>query len=367
MLKKIIVSLVFLAIPLFSLAEQLQINNDAPTTYVVEKGDTLWDISAVFLKQPWLWPKLWRINPDIENPHLIYPGDILKLVFDENGEAMLIVETAQVKPSYKWSPKIRKQVKDDSAIKLLPLEIIAPFIRYDHLFSTEQLEKLPYIVGNDEGYKSGVGGFKVYVNSDLDLAKTYAIYDQGKEVFDPETEESLGFYVNLVGTAQTLRVGDMANNKPATLHVNNAKREIRSGHYVVPVHEGQLLPSLFKMRAAEESLTGFIIKATSNAREFGRFEVVMINRGKEHQVQVGDVMAIKRKSPAVVETSDGPVYSTEAPRWSRGFSAENSDYDMPEESLGELMVFKVYQQASMALILQTDKPARLHDSVTAPE
>ena len=364
MLKKIIVSLAFLAIPLFSLAEQLQINNDAPKIYVVEKGDTLWDISAIFLKQPWLWPKLWRLNPEIDNPHLIYPGDVLKLVFDENGEPMLVVETVKVKPSYKWSPKIRQQVKDESAIRLLPLEVIAPFVRYDQLFTAEQLESLPYIIGNDEGYKSGVNGFKVYVNSDLDLAKTYAIYSQGEELFDPEIEESLGFYVNLVGTAQALSTGDMANNKPATLHVNNAKREIRSGDFVAPVHDGQLLPSLFKMRAADKSLRGSIVKAANNGREFSRFEVVIINRGMEQQVQVGDVMSIKRKSPAVVETDSDPVYSTEASRWDRLLSV---DYDMPEESVGELMVFKVYQKASMALILHSSKPARLLDAVTSPE
>ncbi len=367
MLKKILLTLSLFACSLIVLAEQLKINDDAPKTYVVTKGDTLWDISAIFLEQPWLWPKLWRLNPEINNPHLIYPGDVLTLVFDEQGEPMLVVEPIKVKPSYKWSPKIRQQDKNDSAIRLLPLEVIAPFIKYDHLFSAEQLEQLPYVIGSDEGYRSSITGFKVYVNKDLDLAKTYAIYNKGEEIIDPETEESLGFYVDLVATAQALRAGNMSDNEPATLKVNTAKREIRSGDYVVPVYEGQMLPSIFSMKAVGKEFRGAIVKAASDGREFSKLEVVMINRGFDDKVAVGDVMAIKRLSPGVVETSTGPKYTHEAPRWDRMLATDGSDYKMPEESLGELMVFKVYQEASMALILRTEKPARLLDIVTAPE
>lgn len=377
MLKKIILSLSLLSCPLLSLADQIKLNEDAPKTYLVEKGDTLWDISAVFLEQPWLWPQLWRLNPEINNPHLIYPGDVLKLVMDDNGEPMLIVDntdadkvvtpvaTPKEKASYKWSPKARMTMKDKSAVELLPLEVIAPYLKYDHLFTEEQLSQLPHIIGSDEGYRMTIDGFKVYVNSDLDLAHTYAIYDQGEELFDPETEESLGFYVNLVGTAQAIRTGNMADNEPATMKVTSAKREIHAGDYVVPVNEGQMLPSIVTMKAVDDSLRGAIVKASSDNREFGKFEVVMINRGTNHNVTIGDVMAIKRPSPAVLKTADGPKYKAEAPRWNRMLSDE-SDYKMPEEPLGELIVFKVFDQASMGLILRTEKPARLKDIITAP-
>lgn len=367
MLKKIILTFSLLACSIISLADQLKINDNAPKTHIVVKGDTLWDISAIFLKQPWLWPKLWRLNPEISNPHLIYPGDIITLIFDDKGEPMLVLEQVKVKASYKWSPKIRQKSKNDMAIRLLPLEVIAPFIKYDHLFSAEQLEKFPYVIGSDEGYKSSVNGFKVYVNKNLDLAKTYAIYNKGEEVIDPETHDSLGFYIDLVATGQALRIGNQDKNEPATLKVSTAKREIRSGNIVVPVHDGQMFPSVFTMKAADKSLRGAIIKASSDGREFGKLEVVMINRGTDHQVSVGDVMAIKRLSPGVVDTSTGPEYTIEASRWNRLRTSDGSDYKMPEELLGELMVFKVYQQASMALILRTEKPARLEDVVTAPE
>ena len=367
MLKKIILALSLLMCPLILLADQLKINDNAPKTYVVKKGDTLWDISGIFLEQPWLWPKLWRLNPEINNPHLIYPGDILRLVFDEQGQPMLVVEPVKVKPSYKWTPKVRQQNKNDSAIRLLPLEVVAPFIKYDHLFSEEELELFPHVIGSDEGYRSSVTGFKIYVNKDLELAKTYAIYNKGEEIIDPETEESLGYYVDLVATGQAIRTGNMADKEPATIKVSTAKREILSGNLVVPVHDGQMLPSVFTMQAVDKDFHGTIIKAASDNREFGKLEVVMINRGLDDQVAVGDVMAIKRLSPGVVETSTGPKYTKEASRWNRMLASDGSDYKMPEEQLGQLMVFKVYPEASMALILRTHKPIRLHDLVAAPE
>ncbi|MCP4985911.1 MAG: LysM peptidoglycan-binding domain-containing protein [Colwellia sp.] len=362
MLKKIIFSLSLISCPLLALADQIKLNDDAPKTYVVVKGDTLWDISTIFLEQPWLWPKLWRLNSDINNPHLIYPGDTLKLVLNEKGEPQLVVEP--VKASYKWSPKIRKENKKDSAITLLPLEVVAPFLRYDHLFSEDELEGLPYIIGSDEGYRMTTKDFKVYVNADLELAQSYAIYDKGVELFDPETDDSLGFYVNLVGTGQVLKRGDIKNDVPATLNVGSIKKEIHAGNYVVPVNDGQLLPAVFSMKSANESLRGSIVKATSNGREFAKLEVVMINRGIDHDVTVGDVMAIKRTSPSVVDIGNGPAYTSETSRWNK---ITGSAYKMPEEQLGELMVFKVYQKASMALILHTDKPARINDLITAPE
>ncbi len=365
MLKKIILTLSLFTSSLIALADQLKINDDAPKIHVVVKGDTLWDISAIFLEQPWLWPKLWRLNPEINNPHLIYPGDIIMLIFDEKGEPMLMLQP--VKASYKWSPKIRQTSKDNKAIRLLPLAVIAPFIKYEHLFSAEQLEKSPYVIGSDEGYNLSINGFKVYINKELELAKTYAVYHKREEVIDPETADSLGFYVDLVATGQVLRAGNKNEKEPATLKVSTAKREIRSGDFIVPVHEGQMYPSVLKMKAADKSLRGNIIKASSNGREFGKLEVVIVNRGTEHHVTVGDVMAIKRSSPGILDTSRGPKYVMETPGWNRLLTSNSVNYKMPEERLGELIVFKVYQKASMALILRTEKPARLQDVVTAPE
>jgi len=374
MLKKIILSAAFFALPLISVADELQLSDGAPETYIVEEGDTLWDISALFLEQPWLWPQLWRMNPEINNPHLIYPGDVLKLIYDENGEPQLViveeveepVEVVKVKPTIKMGPMLRKDIKE-RPISTLPLNVIAPYIKYDSLLTQQEIDSAPHVLGSEHGYKSSLDGFKIYVTDNLALGNSYAIYHKGEELFDPESKESLGFYVRLSGTAQAVREGDMENRRPGTLLVNSVSREIRPGNIVLPLNQGQLYPSFFVMQKADESVKGKIIKSSSGGREFGKLDVVMINRGSEHSLKQGDILSVLRKSPGIVETQEGPQYTSDSSHWSRLWTKNGSAYDMPEEPLGEVMVFKVYQKASMALILRTEKPARVMDSVAAPE
>lgn len=343
------------------LADELTLNPNAPKSYIVKKGDTLWDISGIFLKQPWLWPKLWRLNPEINNPHLIYPGDELRLVFDEQGQPMLV----KGKPELKWSPSIRKQLKDQNPVSTIPLEVIAPFIHYDSVKNEQEFDLLPYVIGSDEGYKSSIDGFKVYVNQDLIVGQSYGIYHKGNEIIDPESAESLGFNVKLVGTGKAISGGNMSQKQPSTIYVEGAKREIRSGAYVIPVNNDQQYPSVFTMRAGNTT-KGLIVGSAIELREFAKYDVVMINKGNQQNVQAGDVLTVKRKSPAVVETSNGPQYTNDSSRWNRMASSGASGYDMPDESIGQVMVFKVYDKVSMALILNSEKPLRVLDGVTAP-
>ena len=363
MYKKILVLLFCIMLPMITaVADELTLKKDAPKTYVVKKGDTLWDISGVFLKQPWLWPKLWRLNPEINNPHLIYPGDELRLVFDENGQPMLV----KGKPELKWSPKVRKQLKDQSPVSIIPLSEISAYLRYENLFTQEQIDSLPYVLGSDEGHKSSIDNFKLYVKGNLVLGQSYGIYNKGDKIIDPETNELIGYYAVLVGTGKALRAGNIDNKVPATLYLNNAKREVRSGALVVPVNEGQLLPAYYTMQAADDSIEGKIIKAASDNREFAKLDVVMINKGQQDKVKLGDIMTISRQSPSVIETRHGPMYTKDASRWDKLASAEGSDYIMPAENIGQLMIFKIYDQVSMGLILTTQKPIRLQDMVSAP-
>jgi hypothetical protein len=344
------------------LADELALKADAPKSYIVKKGDTLWDISGVFLNQPWLWPKLWRLNPEINNPHLIYPGDELRLVFDAQGQPMLV----KGKPELKWSPKIRKHLKDQNPVTTLPLHVIAPFIRYDSVKTLAELEGLPHVIGSDEGYKSNIDGLKVYINSDLVVGQSYGIYHKGTAIIDPNSNETLGYNIRLVGTGKALQSGDMSKKQPSTIYIDGAKREIRSGAYVIPVNDDQQYPSIFTMRAASTDTKGVIVSSVTELREFAKFDVVMINKGKNQAVQAGDVLTVNRKSPAVIETDDGPKYASDTSRWNRMANESNSDYDMPAEAIGQVMVFRVYDKVSMALILHSEKPLRVLDGVAAP-
>ena len=210
MYRKILITILCLFTSLLALASELQLNEDAPKTYIVKKGDTLWDISGLFLKEPWLWPKLWRLNPDIDNPHLIYPGDELRLVYDKNGQPMLV----KGKPELKWSPKARKLAKEQNPVTIVPLENLRPYLNYSLVLSEDDFENGPVVLGGDEAFKTNMEGAKLYVKGDLDSGKSYAIYHQGEEIIDPETDESLGYHALLVGTAKGVRRGNLEENKP---------------------------------------------------------------------------------------------------------------------------------------------------------
>lgn len=362
MLKKIILTIFCLSLPLSLLADELQLAENSPTSYVVKKGDTLWDISGVFLKEPWLWPKLWRINPEIENPHLIYPGDELKLVYDAAGQPMLV----KGKPKLKWSPKVRTSLKDLDPVETISLDVISAFIRYDTVFSAQEYSSAPYVISSDDGYKLNVDGLKLYVNGDLVVGQSYAVYQKEEAILDPETEVVVGYYASLVGSGKALKTGQSASKRPATLYLDGVMQEIRAGDIVKPINDNQSLPGFFTMQAADSGVNGHIVKAISGNREFGKQEVVFIDKGAQHGVKQGDLFSVNRKSPSVVESGDGPVYTTDASRWSKMASASDSDYDMPEETVGKMMVYKVFDQLSLAIIIHSTKPLRLQDTVTAP-
>jgi hypothetical protein len=363
MFKKVLISIFCILLPIYAaIAEELTLQKNAPTSYVVKKGDTLWDISAIFLKQPWLWPKLWRLNPEINNPHLIYPGDELRLVYDEQGQPMLV----KGKPKLKWSPHVRKQLKNQNPVSIISLSDIAPYIRYESLLTQAQVDTLPYVLGSNEGHKSSIDDFNIYIKGDLNLGQTYAFYNKGKKIIDPQSQKMIGYYAKFIGTGKAIRAGDIENNIPATIYLDSVKREVRSGDFVLPVNEGQLLPAYYTMQAAAKDFNGTIIKAATQNREFAKLDVVMINKGENDHVKLGDIMSINRQSPQIIETTHGAMYLKDASSWDRLTKSSDYDYKMPTEALGKLMIFKTYPEVSMGLILTTKKPIRLQDNVSAP-
>lgn len=364
MLKKILTITMSLLLPisLLAVADELTLNQDAPKSYVVKKGDTLWDISGVFLNEPWLWPKLWRLNPEVNNPHLIYPGDELRLVFDDQGQPMLV----KGKPELRWSPKNRITLKEQNPVSVIPLNEVAPYIRYDTILSMEEIESSPYVLGSDRAERTSLDGFKVYVNGDLEQGKGYAIYQLGEEIIDPETDDEVGHHLVLVGAGKAISQGNTADKEPATLYLEEVKQEVIPGAIVLPVNDGQLFPAHIVMQPAVEDLRGVIIESSTGLREFAKYQVVIINRGAEHDVKQGHVVLVKRKSPGIVETSEGPRYTKDASMWYRLGGEDTSDYNMPEEEVGQLLVFKVYEKVSLALIMTSSQPLKNLDIITAP-
>ena len=349
-------------------ADVLKIKKDAPKQYVVKKGDTLWDISGVYLNEPWLWPELWQLNPQINNPHLIYPGDALALIYDAQGNPRLVINKAY----RKLSPQGRITPKGKNAITTLPLEMIRPYITYEQAINSDDIKAKPYILGANENTKTQTLGHILYVKGDLKLHQAYAIYHKGKPYLDPETGRVLDNRAAYVGMARALRKGDAANGAPASVRVESVKREIKQGDFLLPAMEGQMLPAYFNMHRPTQAVLGYVIASPSDSREFSTMDVVVLNLGSEQQVEVGHVLDIERQSPSVIDGPRGPRYTEDSSRFEKlisnaneFFGAEPDDgstvWKMPKEKVGELIVFKVYDNVSYALITKNQHPIRVGD------
>ena len=345
-------------------ADVLQVREDAPERYVVKKGDTLWDISAIYLSQPWRWPQLWRMNPQIENPHLIFPGDVLRLIYDADGRPMLVRDD-RVR---RLSPHTRVTDTRPDAITTVPLAMIRPFLSHDQLLSAAELEGKPYILGASSNVKNATEGHILYARGELEPGKGYAIYRKGRPYVDPDTGDNLGYAMTLVATSRAFRAGSNERSEPASLHILDVKREIRQGDIVLPAIDGESLPAYFHMARPEQAIDGLIIETTSKLREFSKWDIVIINRGTNDQLKPGHMLDIVRPSPTVVDSRNGqPVYLEDSSRYQR--LASNFGHEqikMPRERVGHLMVFKVTERASFAIVTDTYRPVRVGDHIVSP-
>ncbi|MCC5453305.1 LysM peptidoglycan-binding domain-containing protein [Rheinheimera sp. UJ51] len=345
------------------LADVLKLRDNAPMTYVVKAGDTLWDISGLYLNEPWLWPQLWQMNPQVDNPHLIYPGDILTLTFDSEGRPVLAVN----KRAVRLTPQTRTTHKNPDAIATLPLGIIRPFLTYDQALSQAEIDALPYILGSNRASKSAAETQTLYVNNELLQGAAYAVYRQGRAYVDPDTGETLGHETRLIATTRVIRSGSAATEssafEPAAMQVLNITREIRQGDKVIPAYESQSLPVHFLMTQPSTPIEGRIIAASSDLREMAKMDVVILNRG-EQELKAGHMLGIYRQSPTVVDGRNGPVYLEDATKLQKLMRDVGGEaIEMPKEKVGEMMVFKTAEKVSFAIVTQTIAPVRVGDSI----
>ena len=368
-------------------AQELSLKPDAPKSYTVKEGDTLWDISGLYLAEPWLWPQLWKLNPQVDNPDLIFPGDVLSLSFDAEGNPVLEIndEDAVITVSpdteaevsepevvpmtgssgiKKLTPEIRKTLKSTKAVTTLPLKMIRPFLTFEQALTEAEIAELPYVLGADDQWKNTVAEQILYIRGDLELGASYGIYRKGKQYIDPETEELLGYETILVATGKVFRPGNVENKEPASLRVIDVKQEIKQGDRLIPASDGQSLPAFFVMSKPEKTIDGVIIDTTSDLREFSKWDIVVLNKGLLEDVKAGNMFSIYRKSPTVVDTKRGPVYISDASKYEKLTGGiKGNVIDMPREKIGQLMVFKVSERVSFAIVTSTTRPIRVGDLI----
>ncbi|VAX14320.1 Uncharacterized protein with LysM domain, COG1652 [hydrothermal vent metagenome] len=331
------------------------VQRDYPERYVVKRGDTLWDISKRFLKDPWLWPEVWQINPKIRNPHLIYPGDVIVLYFDENGKPFITLDGAggYAPPSrvktVKLSPEVRYETLDKS-INTIPRASIAPFLGGARVVSEQELKHAPYVVSSYEQHLVAGSGDRIYAMGIKD--HSIGVYDVVRpmgEYRDPKTGELLGFEVSRIADARLVRFG-VNKDSPSTLDVGQAHQEIFNKDVLLPKEE-QKLELNFTPRPPMDDVTGEIISVFQGVAQIGQYNIVVLNVGEREGIEPGHVLAIYQRGEEVRDPSK--FWS-----WDK--------VELPDERAGILMVFQVYEKMSYALVMEAQRPLHIHDRVTNP-
>ncbi len=318
------------------------LNPRHPERYVVQRGDTLWDIASRFLRDPWVWPEIWQVNPQIANPHLIYPGDVISLVYID-GEPRLILERGRVE---RRSPEVREQRLDD-AITTIPFDAIRAFLSRPSVLTRDQAENLPYVLTFREGKLMAAAGDDVYVRGvDAATGEFFSVVNVGDPLVDPDDGAVVGYQGTYTGRGRLRRGGD-----PATLVLTDSERETLRGDRLLPEAR---MPSLnFLPRAPERAVDGRVIAVTEGLSLIGPWMVVVINRGERDGLEPGHVLQVHQAGAEVRDTIGG----------SRLFGEKVT---LPEELAATIMVFRSFDRISYALVMQSVNEFRVLDTVRNP-
>ena len=329
-----------------------------PETYIVQEGDTLWDISTVFLRDPWFWPEIWFKNPQVENPHLIYPGDTLAIIYIggekrvqilSHGEAGTITSTGQTAGGLtvvKVSPKVRSQ-PIDATIPSIPIEAIRHLLERPIVIDEETLNNSAYILASLDDHLVNAINDKLYVRK-LDTSSgsgRYQIYRPERPLIDPNTNELLGYQAIYVGESKLLLRGD-----PASVRVTNSEREILRDDRVMPV-DNSIFERDFFPKPPSTDVHGEIVALLDAISQTGQYQTIAVNLGQRDGMETGHVLRIRRYGESIRDKTE------EDPRFR---------VKLPDEEVGMAMVIRSFEKMSYALIMEATSPITLQDYVETP-
>lgn len=321
--------------------QAVELNDNLPETYTVKKGDTLWGISGMYLKHPWLWPELWDVNPQIDNPHLIFPGDELYLVWVD-GQPRLRVRRGK---DVKLSPNMRVS-QLDLAIPAIPLDEIGAFLLRHRILGAEELNMSAYVVAGAQGHIISAPGDKVYGRGYFpDGERAYGIYRPGDVYADPITGEVLGYQAQDIGNAQLLSSND---DEVVELSITRVSEEVRIPDRLLP-NEERILDATFHPRAPGIDLEdAFMIAVDGGVNQIGTMDIVVINRGLRDGLEIGHVLAIYQSGQVIVD------------------KVQKDAVALPDARSGLVMVFESFEKASYAIVLKANRPLKVMDKVKNP-
>ncbi len=357
--------LILLALMMFNctwvFADTLTLKAGYPESYVVKKGDTLWDISATFLNDPWRWPSLWNVNPQIANPHLIYPGDLLTLVFI-NGQPRLV--RGEGKPHMKKLPSGHIMAKSD-AIPVVDLALIQNYLVQNRVIDAHWLAEQPMVLAGESPSRHHVVNDVIYVGHELQLNQKVAVYELGREFFNKQSGEALGQEAVLASTGQVIESGKVSKVK-----LLSSFRETKAGFRVLPMEDESLMSAYFTPKPATLKAPALVLATVSDMREAGKLNAVYLDKGSVDGVEAGSVFSIYREGEEIVVGNDGiPVPASERTAYDNLVASVSSDgaIKMPDIYHGKLLVFKVFDKSSLGLIVSTERPVRVDDKLIAPD
>lgn len=341
-MRKSLLALLLLAASGLAQAD-VQLKSGHPESYTVVKGDTLWGISGRFLSRPWQWPELWQINPQIENPHLIYPGDVLNLVYVD-GKPQLVLSRGASRGTIKLSPQVRSTPMAE-AIPTIPLEAINSFLLRNRIIDdVEEFDNAPYVVaGTAERVVSGIGD-RVYVRGELSEDESvYGLFRQGKLYIDPDTKEYLGINADDIGTGELVAQEEGIS----TIILRRSTQEVRSGDRLFPIEE-RAITSTFMPSEPSEEVRGVIIDVPRGVTQVGQYDVVTLNKGSRDGLEIGHVLAVYKTGETVRDRVTDEMVK------------------IPDERSGLLMVFRTYERLSYGIILSASRQLAVMDKVRNP-
>jgi len=317
--------------------DSLLLRNDHPQEYVVVKGDTLWHISGRFLQSPWKWPEVWGVNPQVDNPHLIYPGDVIYLTWVNGKPRLGLKRDNGIYPRARVSPLVKP-------IHAIPLRDIISFLNDNRVLAEDTLKNAPYVLGGEKERILAGAGDRIYARGQLlSEQRRQGVYRPANEYIDPDTEEFLGF--------ETLKIADSdvaaRNDDVITLDIRKSHKEVRVLDRVVPTEEVRI-QSVFHPAPSPKGVTAKVLSVLSGVRDAGQFNVVAINRGEREGLVPGHVFAIYRRGELIKDPVTKEMVT------------------LPQERSGELMVFKVFEKVSYGLIMQSMDIVSIGDELREP-
>lgn len=328
-------------------SQPVPLASGAPDEYIVQDGDTLWDIAATFLRDPWYWPEVWYVNPQVENPHLIYPGDTLALVMIDGQQRITNVRAA----TYRLSPQARVTPLTES-ITSIPYEQISAFLSKGLVLEKDQADTLPYILSTRGDHLVAAAGNDVYIRGGAPASNgtRYSVVHVGDELRDPDDNDLLGYQGVYIGEGALSRGGD-----PATVSLTDTNREALNGDRLIP--ETVDIPLNFFPKAPDIDIDGRIISVVDGVSLIGQYQVVVLNRGARNGLAPGDVLTVFQAGDEINDRYAGGILSA---------ISGGETVTLPDEQAGTVMIFKVYDRIGYGLVMEATSDIHVLDSVRNP-